>query len=494
MGKINYSLLSLKKRIKSNQLVKLKRKLTIKVTKEIPTYDFIVYKLPIDSKRNKYKLLMNAYIPDGYYLMITVYNNSLQILNRCYLTGTGQITEYITCAFYQPDSNISLSFKFINPISNEVNPIIYHIMSISILSDINDYDIYENLVSTLTTQIHKTINFNDLNKILEFTVPLEHLLESLIQEYKLKNYHLRSQSYITTDVHSIIMGILSMVSYGNVHHHHHGNLNDKISDILWNICMYFGNNHKYLLSLYDLINENNDGNRADNIGAVAIDKTDKADKAEESDKKEYQKYTSKLENLQKELISYNELDDTNLLNKQYELQSLLNVKAKLHHEKESYKKNNTLIVYQKTLAEDIEKNIMVLGDFKVLMENEINTISMHLATAKTLKDINENYRTMYKILKGYYLRMGYDILQVDQQLSNYQIVYQYLQSNIEGAKTVSHKLKLYEIQIQSIKSKISEICDNIIHNRTRDQLQTLNIFKLLDEYLNYSIKRTFVKT
>ena len=233
MGKINYSLSSLKKRIKSNQLVKLKKKLTIKVTKVIPTYDFIAYRLPIDSRTQKYSLLIGANIPDNYVLSVIIYSDTLQVLNKSYFIGTDQSMDY-TCSFYQSESNISVSFKLLTPsdiVMNTNDSLIYHIMNIAILSDISDYDRYTETITSLGDQIYLALSSNKLEEIMEFAGPVKYWIKLLIEEYHLVKYPLQ----ITNDIHCIMMRINNNITYGNIRDQ--DNTTPIIYNSLWNTCM-----------------------------------------------------------------------------------------------------------------------------------------------------------------------------------------------------------------------------------------------------------------
>jgi hypothetical protein len=162
------------------------------------------------------------------------------------------------------------------------------------------------------------------------------------------------------------------------------------------------------------------------------------------------------------------------------------------------KKNNSFIMYQKSLLEDVEKEIMVLCDFKGLVENEIKTVSIHLSTAKALKNSstswnprNPDAKMLYKLLKGYYLRIGYDILHIDKKLSDYYLIQKYLQNTISGSDAINNCLSLYQTQIQLLDTKILDMTNDIKQYKTKDQLQTLIIFKLFDNYLRNIINNVF---
>lgn len=473
MGKINYSLVSLKKRIKSNQLVKSKKKLSVKITKIIPTYDFIIHRLPIDSKKQIYSLLIGANIPDKYVLAVTVYSDTLQILNKGYFIGTGQTIDYV-CSFYQSESNISVSFKLLLPsdtVLNAGNTLTYHIMNIVILSDIPDYDKYTEAITSLSNQIYLALSSNNLTKIMEFTAPIEYWIKLLINEYHLDKYYAQT----AIDIHCIMMKINNNLVYGNIRKHDNSDL--MISTALWNTCIYFGNNIAYILS------------NSDNINSINNTINEELDKEMNMVMNMGMNIEMNIENF---ILTYNEYDGDILQDKQIELQCLAKVKTKLEHEMETYKKSNSMIMYQKMILDDIDKEIMVLHDFKILMENEIKNISIHLSTAKNIKDISRNpiSNTLYKILKGYYLRMGYDILHTDKRLADYYMIQKYLRDNISSSDSIANKLTLYRTHIHEIDEKIINIINDIKQYKTKDKFQTLIVFKILDKHLGNIIKNT----
>ena len=192
------------------------------------------------------------------------------------------------------------------------------------------------------------------------------------------------------------------------------------------------------------------------------------------------------------ILTYNDYDDNILQDKQIELQCLTKVKTKLVQDMDTYKKSNSMIMYQKTLLDDIDKEVMVLHDFKALMENEIKNISIHLSTAKNVKNISRNpaSKILYKILKAYYLRMGYDILNIDKRLSEYYLMQKFLQNNIASAASIATRLSLYKTNIHAIDEKIINTINDITQHKTNNQLQTLVAFKILDNYLGNIIKTT----